>query len=74
MALVVAALVVFQLYSHRAKADQQADAAGTHERAQRDLFEGDIEEQAVTPGDGAVTGEELDAPAAPDGGHAGRHG
>lgn len=51
MALVVAALVVFQLYSHRAKEDQQADAAGTHERAQRDLFRDDREEQEVRPAD-----------------------
>lgn len=51
MALVVAALVIFQFYNHRAKEDQQADSIGT--KAERELFEGDREQQAAKPGDAA---------------------
>ena len=47
MAAVVAALVLFQRYSHRAREDQRHDEQEA--RAQHDLFERDAEERRVHP-------------------------
>ena len=48
LAVVVFALVVFQLYSHRAKEDQKSNDPDVQKRAQRDLFQSDDEEYLVT--------------------------
>lgn len=47
MALVVAALVAFQAFSHRATQDQKAHSAEVQARAQRDLFHADNEERSL---------------------------
>ena len=47
MAAVVAALVLFQRYSHQAREDQRHDEQEA--RAQHDLFERDTEERRVQP-------------------------
>jgi uncharacterized membrane protein YqhA len=47
MAAVVAALVLFQRYSHQAREDQRHDVQEA--RAQHDLFERDTEERRVPP-------------------------
>ena len=47
MALVVAALVAFQAFSHRATQDQKANSAEVQARAQRDLFHADNEERSL---------------------------
>lgn len=49
LALVVGALVLFQLYSHRAKEDQKAHAPDVQARAQQALFSEQREEHAVEP-------------------------
>lgn len=46
-AVVVAALVAFQVYSHRATEDQKAHSSDVQTRVQRDLFQEDKEEHAV---------------------------
>lgn len=48
LAVVVFALVVFQLYNHRAKEDQRSHDPDEQLRAQRDLFQHDHEEQEIT--------------------------
>ena len=47
MALVVAALVAFQAFSHRATQDQKANSAEVQARAQRDLFHADNEQRSL---------------------------
>ncbi len=47
LALVVASLVFFQLYSHRAKEDQQRHHQGAQARAQREMFTEEREEHAI---------------------------
>ncbi len=49
LALVVAALVLFQLYSHRTKEDQKAHNPDVQVRAKRKLFQEDREEQDIAP-------------------------
>lgn len=48
LALVVASLVLFQHYSHRAKEDQKEHNPDELKKAQRDLFQYDHEERVVT--------------------------
>ncbi|AFZ69131.1 YqhA family protein [Deinococcus peraridilitoris] len=50
-AVVVAALVFFQRYSHRAKEDQQAHHPDVQERAKKELFQEDHEEHMIRPED-----------------------
>lgn len=47
LAAVVAALVFFQRYMHRAKEDQRANAPDVQARAQREMFHGDHEQREV---------------------------
>ncbi len=47
LALVVSSLVFFQLYSHRAKEDQQRHHQGAQARAQREMFTEEREEHAI---------------------------
>ncbi len=49
LALVVAALVLFQFQSHRAKEEQRKNDPDTQARAQRQLFHEDREEREVRP-------------------------
>ena len=49
MALVVAALVLFQLYSHRAKEEPKRHGLDTQARAQHALFHEDREEREIQP-------------------------
>lgn len=49
MALVVGALVLFQMYNHRAREDQKSNNPDVQKRAQRELFQGDREEYTVEP-------------------------
>ena len=58
LALVVAALVFFQRYSHQAKEDQQAHHPDIQARAQKELFEKDHEEHVVTDAEIAGTRSE----------------
>ena len=55
LALVVGALVFFQQYNHRAKEDQRGHNPDEQKRAQRNMFQGDREEQMVEPEDVAGT-------------------
>lgn len=55
LALVVGALVFFQQGNHRAKEDQKEHNPDEQKRAQRDMFQGDQEEQMVEPEDAAGT-------------------
>ena len=48
LALVVAVLVAFQFYNHRAKEDHRANAGADEEQAKREMFHGDREEREVT--------------------------
>jgi uncharacterized membrane protein YqhA len=48
LALVVLALVLFQMYSHRAKEDQQSHHPDVQARAKRELFQEDHEEHTIT--------------------------
>lgn len=48
LALVVAVLVAFQFYNHRAKEDHRANAGQDEEQAKREMFHGDREERDVT--------------------------
>ncbi len=48
LALVVAALVLFQMYSHRTKEDQKAHNPDVQVRAKRKLFQEDREEHEIT--------------------------
>jgi uncharacterized membrane protein YqhA len=45
LAVVVAALVAFQFYNHRAKEDHRASAGGDEAAAKRAMFQGDREAQ-----------------------------
>lgn len=47
LALVVLALVLFQMYSHRAKEDQQSHNPDVQARAKRELFQEDHEEHTI---------------------------
>lgn len=49
MAVVVGALVLFQLYSHRTKEDQKTHNPDVQARAKRRLFEEDREQQEIEP-------------------------
>jgi uncharacterized membrane protein YqhA len=49
MAVVIAALVLFQLYSHRTKEDQKTHNPDVQARAKRRLFEEDREQQEIEP-------------------------
>jgi len=49
LALVVAALVAFQFYNHRAKEDHRASAGEEEAEAKREMFQGDNEEQRDVP-------------------------
>jgi uncharacterized membrane protein YqhA len=49
LAVVVLALVLFQMYSHRAKEDQKANNPDVQKRAQHNLFQRADEEHDVTP-------------------------
>ena len=49
LAVVVAALVAFQAYSHRATEDQKQHNPDALVRAQRDLFQADTEEHQLGP-------------------------
>lgn len=48
LALVVVALVLFQMYSHRTKEDQKAHNPDVQARAKRNLFQEDREEHEIT--------------------------
>ena len=47
LAVVVISLVLFQLYSHRAKEDQKSHSGPAQARAKREMFEADHEQQDV---------------------------
>ncbi len=47
MALVIVALVLFQMYSHRTKEDQKTHNPDVQTRAKRRLFEEDREQQEI---------------------------
>lgn len=49
LALVVAALVLFQMFSHRAKQDQKAHDPDVQARAKREMFHKDHEQQEIEP-------------------------
>jgi uncharacterized membrane protein YqhA len=49
LAVVVAALVLFQMHSHRAAREDEHEDAPTRVRAQRELFHEDHEEREVKP-------------------------
>jgi uncharacterized membrane protein YqhA len=49
LAVVVAALVLFQAYTHRAKEDQRRHNPDTQMRAKRELFDEDREARAIRP-------------------------
>ncbi len=49
LSVVVASLVLFQMYSHRAKEDQQAHNPDTQARAKREMFHKDHEQQEIKP-------------------------
>ncbi len=49
LALVVAALVLFQMLSHRAKQDQKAHHPDVQARAKREMFHEDHEQQEIKP-------------------------
>ena len=55
MALVVVALVLFQMYSHRTKEDQKTHNPDVQTRAKRRLFEEDREQQEIEPDEEAGT-------------------
>jgi uncharacterized membrane protein YqhA len=48
LAVVVIALVLFQMYSHRVKEDQQSHNPDVQARAKRDLFQDNHEEHEIT--------------------------
>ena len=47
LALVVAALVAFQMYSHRVKEDQRSHQPDVQVRAQREMFQAHREEHSI---------------------------
>lgn len=49
LALVVGALVLFQMFSHRAKEDQKSHNPDVQTRAKRELFNEDHEQQDIKP-------------------------
>jgi uncharacterized membrane protein YqhA len=49
LALVVGALVLFQMYSHRAKEDQKSHHPDTQERAKAEMFQGNQEQHEIRP-------------------------
>lgn len=49
MALVIGALVLFQMYNHRAKEDQKQHHPDIQARAQQELFQNDREQHHVEP-------------------------
>ncbi len=67
MALVVAALVFFQWFSHRAKEDQKAHSPDTQARAQREMFYTDREHHEIKP-------DEVKGAARPQRVHGGKDG
>lgn len=62
LGVVVAALVVFQVYSHRATEDQKHHNPDVQARAQRDLFHGDEEKHVVKPDEVGPDGASQDGP------------